>query len=56
VSYIVWHPGTNTIIDSEESYLVDTSLLPENFDEWEDYLSQKPWITAYRIVRGKEVL
>lgn len=56
MSYIVWHPDTGTIIDCEESYLVDTSLLPEDFDEWEDYLSQNPRITAYRIVRGKEVV
>jgi hypothetical protein len=55
VSYIVWHPGTGTIVSAEESVLVEVSQLPADFDELEDYL-ETYGAPSYKITPGKELL
>lgn len=55
MSYIVYHPGTGTIVAEEDSYLVPIEELPVDPEEWEAYLASE-WFTAYKIVRGKELL
>lgn len=42
---IIYHPGTGTILDPSEAVLVDISQLPDNPDEWEDYLASNVVVT-----------
>lgn len=58
MSYIVWHPGSGTIISADEACLVDIDSLPGDpcdIDEWEDYLNTYG-ATVYAVAKGKELL
>lgn len=37
MSYIVYHPGTGTFLDCNESFLMHTDDLPPDFDDWEEF-------------------
>lgn len=49
MSYIVYHPETGTILRADEAIIVNTRNLPDDFDEWEEYLAQN---VAPRCVPG----
>lgn len=36
--YIIFHPGTGTFMDAEDSYLVPIADLPEDQEVWEEWL------------------
>ena len=42
--YVIYHPGTGTFVAARESVLIDVALLPDEFDEWEGFLSDNPEI------------
>lgn len=55
MSYVVWHPGTGTIVYADDACLVDIDDLPECVDDWEDYL-ETYGSSIYKITPGKEML
>lgn len=44
--FVIYHPGTGTFVAASECVLIDAALLPAEFDEWEDFLSDNPEIVA----------
>lgn len=42
--FVIYHPGTGTFVAASECVMIDVGILPENFDEWEDFLTDNPQI------------
>jgi len=53
--YFVYHPGTGTFINANDAFLVKAEDLPEEFDEWEDYMSWSG-VRLWEIEVGNEEL
>lgn len=41
IEYVVYHPGTGTILRAEEVYLFEVNELPADVDEWEEFMRRK---------------
>jgi len=55
MSYIVYHPETGTILRADEAIIVNTRNLPDDFDEWEEYLAQNvaPWLDVQGMIEDR---
>jgi hypothetical protein len=47
-NYIIYHPGTGTIVAAADSVLVNVDQLPPAFDDWEEYLATE-WFKAVPV-------
>lgn len=55
MSYIIYHPETGTILRADEAIIVNTRNLPDDFDEWEEYLARNemPWLDVQGMIEDR---
>jgi hypothetical protein len=53
-TYVIYHPGTGTFVAADDSVLIKVEDLPQDFDEWEDYMSWSG-VRTYAIEVGSEI-
>lgn len=47
MSYVIYHPGTDTFVSADESYLINVDDLPTDFDDWcFDTAKEAVWFTV----------
>lgn len=36
--FVIYHPGTGTLVAANDAVLIPVNALPDDFDEWEEFL------------------